>query len=247
MVRSTYAKAYDIQVETLSEELAGYCLSLRFTPLAPEVNDEFRVTNVYLYTGVNHFLVKEKQLALISRLNPMKYDFLMGDLNFIEHEADSASGSPYYALPDRFAKAWESFCGKYRLRGLPSDRHTFFRVGADANYSSRLDRIYHSYDDAELVLFAPFVDHLVIPNSILKDARVAVGREDIARRRHFDSDHIPVALRFSDAPPIRHGHQIPNWVTKTRTFSKYFEELWSYRPRFSDVFSEAEDFKELPY
>ena len=95
----------------------------------------------------------------VTTIPPIKYQFLQGDLNFVERLEDSSSMSDYYKLPLDFADEWAEFCYKHNFREVKAESHTRFSISKDPakSTSAKLSRFYHTFSDAELELISPTV------------------------------------------------------------------------------------------
>ena len=92
---------------------------------------------------------------------------LLGDLNFIEHPTDSSPPSTTLALDHKTQRLWHKILKKFHLKEISQPIHTHYFITSDilTSRSSRIDRIYASYNSAEDAIIHPitFIPHL--PNN----------------------------------------------------------------------------------
>ena len=111
------------------------------------------------------------QLKAAAAIPAADYIFAGGDLNFVEDAADTTGSE--HKLPAYAKGAWESFLTHFRLREAAQPLHTYFTISKNLahSHSSRLDRLFHSYSEADLALFQPLAHIPASPYSILSAYR----------------------------------------------------------------------------
>jgi exonuclease III len=168
----------------------------------------FRIHNVYLPAGRNKNQVRTSLIQAAMALDYPHHSFYAGDWNCIVRKDDSTN--PNYSLASRaYREQFNSLVGKFRLREAKSDLHTFFKH----DYSSRLDRVYHSLPESIHTLYTPTIKIPDIPHP------PAISK--------LSSDHAPISLTFTPSlPPKRGPYRVPPWITKHPLFLKNFKERW---------------------
>jgi len=231
------AATHTIREVPLDKRLRGYALALNISH--PDKGDCL-VQNLYLSTGSDHFQRKTEQIHLLNLLTPANLNISLGDFNFIESEEDTTSRSAFHHRTHSFRKAWDSYILKFRLQEVHQGSHTFFRIcdNLELSHSTRLDRIYTSYSEANHAILHPNSSIPNIPYSILS-AHNSESAEDIVgnssaytpnRRKLLramaGSDHLPVGLSFKpQGRKKRRGP--PSWTYSDKAFRQSFTTRWN--------------------
>ena len=252
IIRRALLLYYIVKEIKLDVSLQGHVLALHFAPKDPHGDSPFTIINCYLYTGTNrgdHFKVKGEQLKHLNAIPVTKHLFMGGDFNFLEGRCDTTSTTEYHTHPEKFDTVWRKFKKKYNLTQIHSDSHTFYKIcsSADKSHSSRLDRIYTTFSEADVEMIGLSLALPNIPFNILSDFNSPWIEE--MQRKHTDlisgSDHIPIITQYNGKIEGNSKPNIPVWVTKTKAFSEEFDRLWEARPPARDAFEEADYLNEL--
>ena len=256
IVRREMLLYYTVKQIKLHASLEGYALALSFSPLNKHGDAPFTIVNCYLYTGTergDHFKVKDDQINHLKAIPPSRHFFMGGDFNFLEKREDTTSTTEYHTHPDYFANTWRQFKEKYGISQIHSDSHTYYKIcsTAEKSHSSRLDRIYTSYTEADIEMLGLSLSLPNIPHNILSDFN-SPWLEDMERNDEENSiisgsDHIPITTQYHCGSEGSTKPSIPVWITKTKAFSAEFRRLWETRPPASDAYREAEHMNELLY
>jgi len=203
----------------------------------------FQVFNIYLPSG-NNWQEKIDQIGILNEIPPQSYSFFAGDWNFVESLEDTVSSSQYYQQTKKFNSIWEQFKNKFSLQEVsqpyltriskshsgqtfPTQHETrslpiSVSLGQKIT-AARLDRLYISYDLAEISIANPT---LSIHNTYLHKAP--------------PSDHIPITLSYKlGKRKTRRQYQIPEWVLSNKKFKEKFKTYWhqNYSPKspYTDI------------
>ena len=104
-------------------------------------------------------------------------------------------------------RAWEELLDTLDLREVPQDTHTHYFITTTVQdcRSSRIDKIYTSLRDADLLVISPstFIPVTSGHSPQAEFARLLKkdGLKARAFKAHFVSDHIPVGLSFTINAP----------------------------------------------
>ena len=174
------------------KSLAGYALPVYVTPKPDTTN----LTSAHHYKSLilNCYLDDKNQQAQVAQLEHLcsiptaDFNFAAGDWNFINSPTDAL---PYNhatrKLSEDFSETWTKFVTRFKLTEFHQPAHTRFSVNGSS--SSRIDRIYGSFSDAERTAYTPLCFTPTIPHSIL-DA--ILDRENTTN----PTDHLPVTVHF---------------------------------------------------
>lgn len=188
------------------------------------------LVNVYLQAGDNFGLKKKQIEALKKSLPRSNRMYVGGDFNFVEDKLrDTSSNSDYYEATAAFLQAWDSFKQALGLNEVVQLSHTRFKTeGGMVVGSSRLDRIYVSFPQADWAVLKPYTYVPFIPNSILNAPPSPSNGNNPTGRLIGISDHVPVALSGSPASleDDTRGPSIPRWAAQDPDFLRYFEARW---------------------
>ena len=159
----------------------------------------------------------------------MRHQFLVGDFNFVEEEDDSTSP---ILLTKTLQKTWEELLQSLRLREIHQPEHTSWRFDMlnERVGSSRLDRIYASYDEADLTVVSP-VAHLPVDGAriIRSRMRAAQARHKLARGTPLTSgspDHTPLRLGYATNEQRTRAKSLPRWLFQCPAFLEIFTSTW---------------------
>ena len=256
IVRLKLLDYYSVLQVKLHASLQGHALALHFSPIATNGDSPFTAVNCYLYTGTDrgdHFVIKGEQLKHLTSIPTQRHLFMGGDFNFLEDRADTTSSTEYHTHPEKFATIWHNFKKKYGISQIHSDSHTYYKICKDANksHSSRLDRIYTTYSEADIETLGLSLTLPNIPHNVLGDFNSPwlddMERGDKENDCISGSDHLPICTQYSFYSEKQPKQHIPGWVTKTKAFAEEFERLWESRPGARDAFKEADYLNELLY
>ena len=232
LIAPSILKHYHVRDITPSSIVRGRVQVVNFIPKNDSTGaSPFKVINCYFPTGGKALNSRRiKIFDEIRKLTEEMHTFLMGDLNFIDHDDDTTNPDPKsnFGLSIAAKDAWESLLESYDLREVHQPVHTFVRTNEDKSkphHSSRLDRAYISHSEADQTLFTPTTYLPAIThNAISASKNSEDGKKNIYAAA---SDHFPLALRFvSTAPSKKRDFNIPAWVGKTPTFKSHFEANW---------------------
>ena len=234
MVSRDYATGYDIQVVDLGEAAKGRVQAIHLTSLLfpHRPTASFNVVNVYLTAGDKH-AQRCKELATLAVLDRSGHTFMCGDFNMTDKPEDSPSHTSYLTLRGKALEAWEKFLDTLGLKEVPQDTHTHFFLTTPVQgcRTSRIDRVYTTLSDTDLLVVTPTC---FIPVVSGRDPRTEYSRllardglKTRAFKANFISDHIPVGLAFSsNVPGKKRGFNIPKWMGDTEGFAEKVWELW---------------------
>ena len=158
---------------------------------------------------------------------------MCGDFNMTDNENDSPTASSYLTMRGDTLRAWEELLDTLCLREVPQDTHTHYFISTKVQdcRSSRIDRIYTTLRDADLLVITPstFIPVTSGHSPQAEFARLLKkdGLKARAFKAHFISDHIPVGLSFTiNAPSKKRDFNIPQWMGETDGFAARVHELW---------------------
>ena len=179
----------------LEDTLDGFMLSIILYS-RNEDRSTIGIHNVYIPQPTHHFTPIEV-LERLATLPTVDHNILAGDWNFILDPADSTTASlPHQPL----IRAWGRVTDHYSLTESYQSRHTFYR----GDYSSRLDRLYHSLSEAEQALVTPETRCLRNPLGL--------------------QDHRPISTTFRDfnnpqgfCPLNHYAFEHPDFVSRFNT------------------------------
>jgi hypothetical protein len=230
-IRRSAFTGYDLSSPTVkqSPSLDGHSLSLKLVPLVG--GPSLLLCNVRFTTGADSFNRQELQAQLLSTsLTPVRADFtfLGGDFNFVEHAPDTTSDFVARARPH-----WENLLRSLKLRDVCSSLHTFFhrpKEGlATAPRSSRLDRFYLSFSEADLLLFKPSVS--TVGNPLLQG-------------KGFNG-HLPLRLQFLSSNGSPHRASLSEHVVLHDSFRKFVVSLWSRNTAYGNALEKLRAFNNV--
>ena len=220
-------------------------------PDIPEAS--FRVANCYgrasgpLTERVNMITALEKERGT-------GHFFMVGDFNFVTDVDDSSGGrGSSICLGEELNHKWTDCLSRMGLREADQSSHTHFFLTKDGggNRSSRIDRVYHSFSEADLCLVSvsaylayagPSPEKLA---EKYKNVRTSNARD--AFRRLHTSDHLPVTfLPTRIAPSKTRDFNGPKWLGELTATAKRVEQYWvGYEPNVGDCpFQALADWKE---
>jgi hypothetical protein len=222
----------------------GHVLPVLLTPRALG-DPSMLIINLYLATGKQHVARLTAQLQSASAIAPADYNFAGGDFNFVEDDVDTAGGGAHHLTAEARGE-WEKFLSHFRLSEAAQPIHTYYHITTDitSSRSSRLDRLYHSYTEADLSLFQPLSYLPAIPFSILTAyytldlAAQSTAKSDETsdltelRKGRSASDHLPLTLCFINLNPNMGGKRpslSPTTVRKPE-FEEIFRSSWKHDP-----------------
>ena len=125
------------------------------------------------------------------------YRFLIGDFNFIDAGIDTSADSPNF-LPESSRTKWANLLTKLKLKEIHQDDHTYYHISGGTVKSSRIDRIYASFSEADWEMVNP--SPRVHP---LKNINI-----------NSLSQHMPLGLTYELNVRRNIGSKIPDWVVQ---------------------------------
>ena len=228
------AKKYTIeQIPNLPYQLRGYVVAISFK-LRSNNDDSSSPPPSSLLINIHMPNTQAGRLAQLKCINssikPHDYNYAAGDWNFVDHYKDAL---PYNAstrkLSAKYEKAWSTFISTFSLREFHQPAHTHY--GYDGNSSSRIDRIYGTFSEADATLYTPTCSIQDLPNSIKhhltqKHNNEPPEQDSISDTNHnpigAPSDHLPIRLTFNPTNP---EHLSPNTAYPTDVvYSKEYRE-----------------------
>ena len=222
---------YYIEKVPLPKALDGRALTLLFRPKGG--GSPFSFTNLYLQAGAKPGIRAAQVRLLKGHIPVMDFMFFAGDFNFVENKfEDTASHATYYDPSGEFQKDWAGFLSHFNLREIHQPTHTY--INHAQSTSSRLDRFYVSYTEADWGAKEPYTYIHTIPHTILTDHLTNTDtytydtHNDVTgSHRGLASDHFPVGLAF-DHERIKEsrGARLPAWVASDPLFLTFFEDHW---------------------
>jgi ribonuclease HI/exonuclease III len=236
------SQQYDLSSTPINDSVAqGYILAVYATPKATNLtNDDYSnslILNCYLHSGDKHKQLA--QLKSINKITPANFNFAAGDWNFIDNSKDATPYKvKYRKLSEDFSTEWSSFIVNFGLSEFHQPAHTRFSVTGVS--SSRIDRIYGTFSDADRAALTPICYTMSLPHSI-KEAIIASAdynslsgalSNDSAESPNFThpTDHLPVFLSFR---PNRCDPSPSNYYPADLVYST------SFRTAFLQLFSRS--------
>lgn len=229
---------YRVSKIALDPALAGHALLLEMQPRRFGTCSPFRFLGVYLSSKGSK--IRATQLDALSKAPNDLKTFVAGDFNFVTEASDTTLVVRDPA--DLHQASWFNFLEHFNLREAHQDVHTFLRRSKDPlkTWTSRLDRVYHPFDPAAMLLSHPVARVVRTPNDHFQDPSVSTS----GLLAPSLSDHLPVVLSF----PKRHlgaTQRIPTWVANSRQFHDEFRIQWGAREDSSNPFHSLRRFKGL--
>jgi endonuclease/exonuclease/phosphatase family metal-dependent hydrolase len=216
---------YYQKIIPLPSSLNGRALCVRLT--AKDKSHSFYVLNLYL--DAHKSTTRISQLDKLVESLPAYTHFIVGgDFNFVEDKyEDSSSHSSHYDNSTGFIKAWSSFKDHFNLKEVAQQTHTYISNSGDPNSAgtSRLDRFYLSYDEADWATVKPFAYISRVPHSLVNSRKTNSQHKN----DFIPSDHLPLSLSFKtfNHDDLSKGDpRIPRWVAKDENFLPFFEQRW---------------------
>ena len=239
------AKFFITQISTPSI-WNGFLLALSFVD-KEGIHKSFTVINVYFpQEGA-------RQAKLIADIKGMELRgcvHVMGDFNFVEKAADSASPETF-SLTGGVETEWTNLKTKMGLYEVAQETHTFMRRVKDRLVTARLDRIYTNLQMVDCALSAPYAYLPDIPYSILPSLveRSSHGLDANAPYRSRGcSDHVPVANQFRTSVDNGHGSfNVPRWLVESKEFKTAFVDALADTDFSVSGFGAMEIYKEVFY
>ena len=220
---------YDIFDLNLGKAAKGRLQVLRLTPKNPKRHLPLQIVNCYFPSGSTD----NKKSPLFDLLltpdlisSSPKHSYFVGDFNFIESKSDTTSCSEGHLLGSKALAKWTDIRRKYNLKEISQPNHTHFSSLSPEGTSTRLDRIYASFSDADLTLYTPTAYLPNLPHSPTN--RLPVHNKAKAMKGlSLSSDHFAVALNFiSTSPNNKRDYNLPHWVPNTAEFPVFFFKEW---------------------
>ena len=211
---------YHHKIVPLPPSLVGKALCVGFT--AKDKSHSFFALNLYLDSHKSD--TRASQLNTLTKSLPSHpYMIVGGDFNFVEDKyKDTSSHSEHYDNDERFVKAWMGFKEHFNLKEVAQSTHTYISNAGEPGSAgtSRLDRIYLSYAEADWATIRPYTYIARIPHTIISYKRKT-------KYYFVPSDHLPVSLAFKTTNNNdfeKGAPRIPHWVTTEEDFVPAFEQ-----------------------
>ena len=223
--------------------LSGNLLHLHLTPKPNTQLYSLGITCMYLKTNDSDYALKTAQVRSMMEVQPADYNLMGGDLNFTEHEEDTSTATAHQhtAKKEEFLKLWHEYLRRFGLRELYQPAHTCITVSLmdeRASSTSKLDRIYGSYTEADCALVQPLATLPYIPYNAHNAYRRAPPADCATSAPHFQlpqlvrvngaSDHLPVRGGFTVSKRSRPA-TVPAWVAHDPAFRSAFLAAWTDR------------------
>ena len=233
-VSKLFAADFVISEKDLGEEAKGWVQALHFQSRRfPDMERAgFHITNVYLPSG-DKLAAKLDMVSTLRRLPESGRHFLLGDFNFITTKSDSSEPNSHIVLTSTVMSRWETLLGKYGLREAHQTSHTHFHLthSGHGHRSSRIDRIYTNYTEADHSVITPTA-HVSYAGPLPARLRESLkdGKELkllVNFNRLHVSDHLPVTLQFSyNAPTGGRQFNAPKWLGEDPEMALRIKDLW---------------------
>jgi len=180
----------------------------------------FQVINVYLQSG-NLPAERARQLDTLLSLTPSRYLFLTGDFNFIESPSDS-SGDSASLIGGAHLDQWTNLQDHLQVSEIHQSTHTYYRHSENltSSHTSRLDRVYASYDTDDLEVLTPTT---YIPHTTINALQRASNHSPAP-------DHLPVTFRaYPNEPPrsSKRASRIPAALAADPIIRQRIESRWA--------------------
>ena len=127
----------------------------------------FRALNLYLDAHKSATRISQLD-ALVDSLPSFTHLIVGGDFNFVEDKfEDSSSHSSHYDNSAKFNKTWSNFKDHFNLKEVAQQTHTYISNSGDPSTAgtSRLDRFYLSYGEADWATVKPYAYIARVPHS----------------------------------------------------------------------------------
>ena len=222
---------YKAHVLHLSPECVGRILAVYLSP-----RRSHRLTTLPLLIINVHFSSTEKTLrkqlrSLLRMAMPNggapPHTYLLGDLNFVECQADAPSPLSKLVITGKASDLWSQLKDKHNLKEIrqPLHTHYFLAKNIQDTRTSRIDRVYISHTEAEMSVSTP-TSH--IPFSVNNPVREwEAGSGPKPQHRRLGSDHLPVLLSFTPPPSPKHSRRlVPRWFADRAQSKEEILECW---------------------
>ena len=224
MINNTLNDMYYVAPRRLADAAKGRVQVLRLYPRHnPVCSFPIQIFNFYLPAST-HSAKRAPLLALLQIRRPKEdmCTIVMGDFKFIEQPGDHTPESPALRLDDLTKRTWDRIVSKFNLTELSQPVHTYYHVtdSLTTTRTSRIDRIYTSYSDADDSIVHPraYIPHL--PRTKLHDfdrlldPDLNKGMGQTPYARSFTTDHLPIAIRFAPPDRVRRPYRpsAPKWL-----------------------------------
>ena len=219
----------------------GHIVSNLYVPKDPSSRlSKFRVTNVYLKSGVNanDRTIRRHQIREISSLSRCENEILGGDLNFTTREDQRSNKQGSSVETQRNIDEWNAMLDHRNLEEVKQDAHTCYRSwskdGEDVFSSSQIDRWYCTSSYAQLTNSTPTARVVYnCPGTITsypkKDGRIHtryIPKRNSKQAAHI-TDHVAVGLWFAKRDKgCKADTTFPGWVMDHPQFRPTFLALW---------------------
>jgi ribonuclease HI/exonuclease III len=233
MLHNTLKQTYHIRPRKLDHPAAGRVQVVRLYPKltregdAPRNHKSYPIQLINFYLPAHSHNEKRAPLQALLQLKRHKqmYTVAMGDFNFVEHPGDHTPLSRTVLLDHTTERYWSRVLRRFKLSELAQPIHTYYHITSslESSRSSRIDRIYTSYSQADTCVVHPcaYVPHL--QHSKIDDFnKLSASTGPSARRVRattFSTDHLPIAIRFAppnnNRPPYR--AYAPKWLAARPT------------------------------
>jgi ribonuclease HI/exonuclease III len=234
IVSPSYARLFRITPITLARPARGRLQALLFSsrshPHTPRAS--FRLINTYLSSGYSPSAMEAKfrQLKTLRSLPSPIMSFMMGDFNFTEHAQDNPSLTSKLSLTGSARQEWDRLLSSWGLREVHQPIHTYYHLTLprSASRSSRLDRLYTSYTDAELSLVSLSCCVSHIYNSPITLFHRPASPPGSNERLCLPFDHVPISLSSSPALHTAsiHTRPLPRWLASVPSVINRTLALW---------------------
>ena len=243
---SRIMKHYTYDDVNLNPVAKGRLQITRLTPRDPSKHLPLQIVNCYLPSGSKD---REKSKLFDVLLDPNivknspQHSYMVGDFNFIENKSDSNSSADCHFLGKTALSKWVEIRKTYRLTEISQPNHTHYSSYSANSTSTRLDRIYASFNRADLSLFTPAAYIPAIPHSPIN---LPLKSNHRSKGSPLCSDHFPVALKFVSTKPDnnKRDYNLPKWVPNTSEFPRLFYQEWKKVDMDAHPYKKRKYFKE---
>ena len=239
IINNSLKDMYHIAPRRLADAATGRIQVLRLYPRHnPVCSFPLQIFNFYLPAST-HSAKRASLLALLQVKRPKEdmYTIAMGDYNFIEQPGDHTPESPALRLDNTTRRIWNRITAKFKLTELGQPVHTYYHVtdSLSTTRTSRIDRVYTSYSDADDSIVHPqaYLPHL--ERTKLHDFERLLDPtldKDMGQQPHtsnFTTDHLPIAIRFAPPDRVRRPYRpnAPKWLAAHPQIKAGINDRWN--------------------
>jgi ribonuclease HI/exonuclease III len=218
MVHQRLLAHYTTSPVQLGRAAKGRIQAVRFNPKTSS-RLPFLLVNVYLQADGDNAAIN-RQLREVLKIPNCPHTILLGDLNFVERQADAPSAKSQLPISGTPKKLWDKVLEHHQLSEVLQPLHTHYYITEQIENSrtSRIDRIYISHSPSDTTLVVPTAYVPLLPVNILNSYKSRLRGETVVKDKPF-TDHLPVTLTFTDTTlSKKRAYNTPRWLADTPDF-----------------------------